>query len=299
MKKKISVVVITALLLTCMVTSTAAKNTIKSKSVAINASAVTLAVADIATLTAIMKPINSTDTLTWSSSNKSIATVNKYGVVTAVAEGSATISVKTSSKKTAKCEVTVKKELTKDEIEELVRTELLSEDSIKKLIVDNTISEEAVKKIVEENTLSEEDVKKIISEGTSWVDGTEVPIIASQKFPLLISDPSRTGIVGNIESLKITKRRMTSSIYQNNTSLYLPYRYDVILTANVPAITDAQKNTQFVEITLGGINAPNIIQAHDPYTISFSGTMLTEIVSVYSAYDVDEVYIESAVWKAK
>lgn len=60
-------------------------------------------------LTAIVTPSNATDqSVTWSSSNTSVATVSSLGVVTAKAVGSATITVKTNDgSKTATCAVTV------------------------------------------------------------------------------------------------------------------------------------------------------------------------------------------------
>ena len=54
-----------------------------------------------------MKPKNSTDTLTWKTSNKKIATV-KNGKVTGKSAGSAKITVKTSSGKKAVCNVKIK-----------------------------------------------------------------------------------------------------------------------------------------------------------------------------------------------
>ena len=61
-------------------------------------------------LTAIVTPSNATDqSVTWSSSNTSVATVSSLGVVTAKAVGSATITVKTNDgSKTASCSVSVK-----------------------------------------------------------------------------------------------------------------------------------------------------------------------------------------------
>ncbi|MBR3561440.1 MAG: Ig-like domain-containing protein, partial [Oscillospiraceae bacterium] len=63
-------------------------------------------VAATATLTATVNPADSTDALVWSSSNESVATVDANGVVAAVAEGTATITVTCGSIK-ATCAVTV------------------------------------------------------------------------------------------------------------------------------------------------------------------------------------------------
>lgn len=59
-------------------------------------------------LTAIITPKElSKATLTWTSSNTKVATVNKNGLVTGVSTGKATISAKTSNGLVAKCEVTI------------------------------------------------------------------------------------------------------------------------------------------------------------------------------------------------
>ena len=60
------------------------------------------------TLKGTLTPGNSTDTLKWSSSNTKVATVSGSGVVKGISAGTASITVKTSSGKTATCKVTVK-----------------------------------------------------------------------------------------------------------------------------------------------------------------------------------------------
>lgn len=83
------------------------KKAVKAKSVKLNKKAATLKAGKKITLTAKINPTKSTDTLKWSSSNKKVATVDKYGVVTAKKAGTATITVKTSSGKKATCKITV------------------------------------------------------------------------------------------------------------------------------------------------------------------------------------------------
>ena len=83
-------------------------------SISLDQSAVSLSVGKTQTLTPTILPDNAAyKTVTWASSNDSVATVSN-GVVTAVAEGTATITVTatngtddTSDDKTATCEVTV------------------------------------------------------------------------------------------------------------------------------------------------------------------------------------------------
>ena len=66
------------------------------------------------TLTATVKPDDATDpTVTWTSSNPAVATVDETGKVHAVAEGEATITA-TAGDKTATCKVTVKEASTSD-----------------------------------------------------------------------------------------------------------------------------------------------------------------------------------------
>ena len=89
-------------------------------SVALDKTAVTLAVGMKETLTAALTPTDSATYCAWSSSDETVATVTSGGVVTAKKAGTATITVKTTNDKTATCTVTVKKaptDLTLDKTE--------------------------------------------------------------------------------------------------------------------------------------------------------------------------------------
>ena len=81
---------------------------VPSTKVKLNVSKKTVNKGNTYTLKATLTPSDSTDTLTWTTSNKKVATVDKNGKVTAVKKGTATITVKTESGKTAKCKVTVR-----------------------------------------------------------------------------------------------------------------------------------------------------------------------------------------------
>ena len=79
---------------------------IEVSGVSLDQTSLTLTVGGTASLAATVSPADATDkTVTWSSSNESVATV-KNGTVTAVAVGSATITAKAGSK-SATCSVTV------------------------------------------------------------------------------------------------------------------------------------------------------------------------------------------------
>ncbi len=82
-------------------------------SIALNKTSTTIQVNNTETLTATISPSNTTDdkTITWTSSNTTIATVNSSGKITGVSEGSCTITAKTSNGKTATCKVTVTKQI--------------------------------------------------------------------------------------------------------------------------------------------------------------------------------------------
>jgi len=93
--------------LSCIVT--VEKKTVPVIGVSLDKTDITMTVGDTQILTATITPDNATDkSVTWSSSNTSVATVSSSGVVTAKAAGSATITVTTNDgSKTASCSVVV------------------------------------------------------------------------------------------------------------------------------------------------------------------------------------------------
>ena len=92
---------------TCAVT--VQKNVVAVTGITLDRSSVSLTEGQQVTLTATVEPADATDkTVTWTTSNSGVATVDQNGTVTAVAEGTATITAKAGDK-SATCAVTVKK----------------------------------------------------------------------------------------------------------------------------------------------------------------------------------------------
>ena len=90
---------------------TVSKSVIPVASVALDRISVTLEEKQTTRLVATVSPGDATDkTVTWSSSDSAVATVDQTGLVTAVKEGSATITAK-AGEKSAECSVTVQKEV--------------------------------------------------------------------------------------------------------------------------------------------------------------------------------------------
>ncbi|MGY5355521.1 Ig-like domain-containing protein [Wenyingzhuangia sp. IMCC45467] len=78
--------------------------------ISINNTTLSLEEGETATLAAVVKPLDASGTVTWSSSSAAVATVDSNGLVTAVKEGTASIAAAIGTF-TAICEVTVTKEV--------------------------------------------------------------------------------------------------------------------------------------------------------------------------------------------
>lgn len=113
MKKTLSrsLSLLLAIVLAVSLALPAAAASVAVTGVTLDKTSVTLAPKDSITLKATVQPDNATNQdLTWSSNREDVATVSSKGVVTAVAEGTTTITVKTKeSGYSATCNVTVAK----------------------------------------------------------------------------------------------------------------------------------------------------------------------------------------------
>ncbi len=83
---------------------------VRASAIELSESEKTVFVGDTFTITATVKPEDAFNrTVTWSSSDPSIATVDENGTVTAIAEGEAIITAESADGVTAECKVTVEK----------------------------------------------------------------------------------------------------------------------------------------------------------------------------------------------
>lgn len=83
--------------------------------ITLSQSSANLSVGETLQLSATVKPAGISTTITWSSSNSSVAHVSGLGFVTVLSSGSAVITAKTSNGKTASCTITVKEKITRQE----------------------------------------------------------------------------------------------------------------------------------------------------------------------------------------
>ena len=258
MKKKISIVLCIAMILCLLPTSIAfAAKKVKSKSVSLAPKAMTLAVGDVAQLNATMKPSNSTDKLTWTSSDKSIATVSSKGLVQAKAKGEATITVKTSSNKKATCIVTVKEYISDDEAVEAIREKLKEEFATK----------EDVLSLIKQNTYTKSEIDSKISSAPSGSGSTVTnqcdcanELTTSGNVPL--HSGQKTTFSNNGKTFTVTNVNVTKSLFNDfsNRGTFYVYKYDI----HISGTTDA--NMIFGEVYL-----TNKYGARDWFNMQTSG----------------------------
>lgn len=272
MKKRLSIILCLALIL-CLIptTSAFAAKKVKAKSVSVAPKEMTLAVGDVVQLKATKKPSKSTDKLTWTSSDKSVATVSKGGLVQAVSSGTAVITVKTTSKKKAKCTVTVKEYADKDEISTSISQNTYTKSELDKKFAeipagascDCAADIEAMKtkisEIAEKAYTTKDDVESLISEktytkdeidskinaispenesssdgGAGFKDGDEVQLYSGQSMPYSFKSDDGTEI--KINSISIKKYHYDQVV----DDVYSPYKYELTIKGVVPDLTNGK-----------------------------------------------------------
>ena len=96
---------------------------VRASAIELSESEKTVFVGDTFTITATVKPEDAFNrTVTWSSSDPSIATVDENGTVTAIAKGEAIITAESADGVTAECKVTVEKKVSAIELSESEKT---------------------------------------------------------------------------------------------------------------------------------------------------------------------------------
>ena len=183
-----------------------------------------------ATLSATITPENATDkTVTWSSSDETIATVSSTGTVSAVKEGSATITVTTKDgNKTATCTVTVTKDTETVAVTSvsLDKTSLTLEKDQTAVLTATVAPDNATDKTVTWSS-SEETVATVSSDGTVTAIGAgEATITVTTK------DGNKTATC-TVTVTKDTETVAVTSVSLDKTSLTLEKDQTAVLTATV------------------------------------------------------------------
>ena len=161
---------------TCLVT--VSKKIIAVTSVTLNKTILELTEGDTETLVATVAPDDATDkTVTWSTSDQTVATVDNAGKITAVKEGSATITAK-AGEKTATCAVTVAKKVIPVESVELNKTTLALIKGESETLVATVKPDDATYKTVTWSTSNESVVAVDQTGKVTAVAGGEADITA-------------------------------------------------------------------------------------------------------------------------
>lgn len=172
-----------------------------------------------------------TDKIKWKSNDRSVAIVTKKGKITGVGEGKTTITAK-YKKKAYKCEVTVAKNWTKEEIEALINSIVTGSEKL-------GLSKEEIEKMINEK------ISKIPT--SSGGGGTTIiqQVVENKKepeiYPSAVNTYSPYSHKITISEIKIAgiEENDLNSYYEKPAS-YFPGKYS--LKVSVKGTTDAQWN---------------------------------------------------------
>ena len=182
------------------------------------------------TLKATVKPSNATDkTLTWSSSNKKVATVNSKGVVTPVGKGTATITVKSENGLKDTCKVTVYQVVTGVTLTETATVYAGEKITLKAKVTPADANEQAIIW-----TSSNTSVAKVTSKGvvTGVKSGTAVITVQSKEGDYTAN-------------CTVTVKQHVTSIALNKTELTIANGNEEQLTATIKPSNATEKGYTF------------------------------------------------------
>lgn len=227
---------------------------IPPKSVSLNTKQVTIPINGVISLESRLEPADSADTVNWYTSNKKIATINK-GLVIGVSEGTAIVTVRTSSGKRDMCRITVTKPWSEDELIKLIKVNSINEGVITD-IIDTKLSNETNKRMLSSNVIEDKEPDNYYSSTyytlnqnefntmydnmfTEPLDTSTIPCYPSEEFDWLATEISAvTGSAINVHisdlNATITSNDFhTISQSQDKYKVYTKYTVNVILTGYI------------------------------------------------------------------
>ena len=257
-------------------------------SVTLNKTTLTLAVGDNETLTATIAPTNATNkTVTWSSSNNSIATVDNNGKVSAIAEGTATITAKSANNKTATCAVTVRLNEIAVESISLNKTELsmaIGENEVlTATITPNNATGTVAWVSLQQSVATVDNNGKV----TALATGTTIIIVTAGGKTATCTVTVQPNEIP-VESISLNKTELTLEVGENEvlTATITPgnatgavtwtsSQESVAIVDNNGKVTALATGTTIITVTAGGKNATCVITVH-PNEINVESISLNE-----------------------
>ena len=214
--------------------------------------------------------------LTWSSSDESVATVDNDGKVTAVAEGTATITVKVSDKE-ATCAIHVKAKEEAVSDYKLVITGGTLDKKFDKNVYEYTVNVTDISKL--DIDVTPENAKKVIPNYSNVKNGTTITVkIEGKEYKLTFTVPEANT---NLASLKITGQSFNQTFDKDTTSYTLTVPYEINEIEIVATAEDANatvKGTGYKDISVGSTT----------FTITVTNGNATKTYKIFVTREEDE-----------
>ena len=239
--------------------------------VGLNKTSTTLIEGETETLVATVMPENATDkSVVWESGNESAATVSQEGLVTAVGEGKATITVKTNDGGfSASCEITVEKK-------EVPVTGIVLEQSSLLLPVGNTYT---LRAHVQPSNATDQDIKWGSSNGgVATVDQTgKVTAVAAGTVDILAT------LAGKFANCTVQVDNVKLSMKTNSYTI-LPMSKLINIKSNI----DANFELDYSKLSFS-YSDPEVATIKSNFDIALHGKKGTTKVNVLYKYGNGEL----------